>query len=179
MNFGVQSIKATQSVARLIEQSGGEIDYLRLVKLVYLADRKSIVKRGVPIIGGQYLSMKLGPTISEVMDFVGMRNAPGWKTQISPRYGNTLKLNAPAVVDELAPAEIQILDSVVKEYAELNTDGLVAWCHDHCPEYEDLASGRRPISVEAILGAAGKDEEQIEKLVKEADSLARLEAAFA
>ena len=46
MNFPVNGEKAVQAAARLIEQSGHPIDYLRLCKLAYLADRRSILVRG-------------------------------------------------------------------------------------------------------------------------------------
>ena len=180
MNFSIDAKKATHAVARLIEKSGGSADYLRVAKLIYLADRNSLLARGIPIVGGHYYSMKMGPTIGEVMDFVHQQDAPGWRTAISPRHGNTLKLKSLPDFGALSETEMEILDRVVKEHAGQTTEQLVIWCHQHCKEYEEVsARQRKDISVESILRAEKRDERRISKVVREAESLAKLDALLA
>ena len=176
MNFPVEGKKATQAVARLITRSGGPIDYLRISKLIYLADRESILKRRVPIVGGHYYSMARGPTISEVMSFVHTRKAPEWKETISPRFGNEVRLQGTPRFGALSKAELDILDSVVKFHSNRTTDELVQWCHVNCPEYQHVDRGRKPIQVEAILKAAKKTAKQIQKVVQEAKCVEELDA---
>jgi len=176
VNFPNQGKKATQAVARLIQSSGGPIDYLRVIKLIYLADRESLRKRGVPIVGGQYYSMRKGPVISEVMNFVGKRNAPGWKEMISPRYGNEIRLQGKPSFEALSQSEIDILDEVVEFHSSRTTEELVSWCHKHCAEYEKVAlDGRKPITIESILRAVGKSQKAINNIVQEAKSLIELD----
>lgn len=43
---------------------------MRLVKLVYLLDRESISRRGRPVVGGAYPSMRNGPVTSEMLDLI-------------------------------------------------------------------------------------------------------------
>jgi hypothetical protein len=180
VNFPIQGKKATQATARLIEKSGGPVDYLRLSKLVYLADRESISKRGIPIVGGHYFSMNKGPTIGEVMDFVGKRNAPGWKSVISPRFGNEIRLQGKPEFGALSEAELEILDETVQSHLSRTTDELVAWCHKNCPEYEEVPPrSRKTIAVESILKAVGNSERKIRNLVREAESLAKLDELLA
>lgn len=180
MNFPIDAKKATHAVARLIEKSGGSADYLRLAKLIYLADRKSLLTRGIPIVGGHYFSMKNGPATGEVMDFVQQQNAPEWKATISPRHGNTLKLKSLPDFGALSEAELEILDRIVKEHAGKSTEQLVDWCHKHCEEYEEVPAGqRKDISVESILRAEKRDERKISQVVREAESLAKLDALLA
>ena len=177
MNFPVNERKVTDAVARLIERSGKDVDYLRIVKLIYLADRESILKRGIPIVGGKYFSMPLGPVISEVMDFVQQRNAPRWKEVISPRRGNALNLMSGTRYDSLTSSEIGILDSTVEKFSEMSTEALVEWCHKNCPEYEEVASGGcKPIAIESMLQAERKRPAAIEKLVARARELTELNA---
>lgn len=180
MNFPIQGKKATQAVARLIEKSGGPIDYLRLAKLVYLADRESIHARGIPIVGGHYFSMNKGPTIGEIMNFVGSRNAPGWKTTISPRFGNEIRLQGKPTYEALSESEVSILDATVQSHSMRTTDELVEWCHKNCPEYEEVpVRSRKTITVESILKAAGKSPKKIQALIQEAQSLAKLDEMLA
>lgn len=163
-------------MARIIQKSGGEVDYLRAMKLIYLADRESIVKRGIPIIGGRYYSMPKGPTIGNVMNFVTQRNAPRWKELIAARVGNQISLVSNPKCEFLSESEIQILDEVVKEHRNRTTEELVKWCHAHCPEYKHVKVGRQTISVEEILKAEGKSPQRIECVVREGLDLAELDS---
>ncbi len=175
MHFPNDQRKATDAVARLIQKSGA-VDYLRISKLIYLADRISILTRGIPIVGGQYFSMKKGPVISEIMDAVNQRTAPKWKEVISPRRGNILTLLRPPDLDSLTADEIAILDRVVEEHFNRSTDDLVQWCHDNCGEYETVIwSKRKPIQVETILEVEGKSKEHIEKISSRAKELEELQ----
>lgn len=180
MNFPINGKKATQAVARLIQKSGGKADYLRISKLIYLADRDSIIRRGVPIVGGRYYSMRKGPTIGAVMSFVCQRNAHGWKETISERRGHTLQL----LVEEpnlntLSESEIEMLDSVVLEHQHQNIDELVKWCHQYCAEYEHVFWGRKDIAVESVLRAGGKTADKISRTLKEANAIQALDALLA
>jgi uncharacterized phage-associated protein len=180
MNFSNHGKKATPAVARLIQKSGAPIDYLRLIKLVYLADRKSIIDRGIPIVGGTYYSMRKGPVISEVMNFVNMQNAPRWKETISPRSGDEVRLCGIPDFGALSKSELNILDGVVAEHHQRTTEELVAWCHDHCPEYEQVRAGQRKlITVESILKGAKKEVAQIRKVIESANEIEELNELLA
>jgi uncharacterized phage-associated protein len=180
VNFQNHGKKATQAVARLIQKSGAPIDYLRLVKLVYLADRRSIIERGIPIVGGKYYSMGKGPVISEVMNFVHRQNAPRWKETISPRSGNEIRLCGIPDFGALSKSELDILDGVVSEHLQRTTDELVVWCHDNCPEYEQVKAGqRKPITVESILEGANKGKRQIQKVIQSAIEIEEMDKLLA
>ena len=177
MNSKIDPRKATQIAARLIHKSGGSIEYLRMVKLAYLADRKSLLRRGIPILGGQYFSMRKGPSISELMDFVKAQNAPGWRELISPRVGHDLKLKDHPMFDLLSERELEILDSVVEEHASQTTEELVRWCHEECPEVERvLPFARKRISIESILSKSHVNPDTATKVVSELESLEKLDA---
>ena len=177
MNCKTHPRKATQAVARLIQKSGGKIEYLRLAKLSYLADRESLIKRGIPITGGTYFSMKKGPVISEILNFVLRRNAPGWKEMISPNRANMLTLEGEPSFDSLSPRELEILDAIVARHEQLSTDELVQWCHDNCAEIVDVPAGRREgIEIESIFVAEHIPTERITAVVGELESLEKLDA---
>ncbi|MFZ4500157.1 MAG: Panacea domain-containing protein [Minisyncoccia bacterium] len=60
--------KATQAINYFTKQEGGQIEKLKLIKLVYLADRFHLRKYGRPIMNDTYLAMPLGPVGSSVKD---------------------------------------------------------------------------------------------------------------
>jgi uncharacterized phage-associated protein len=166
-------------VARILQRSGGKTSYLRLVKLVYLADRESIVKRGIPIAGGSYFLMRKGPVIGEIMNFAKQRNAPNWRETISVRRGHEIALKTIPTFHLLSPRELQIVDEVVAQHAHQDVDELVQWCHDNCPEVENVTAGRREISIEQILSAERLSPDRIQTTVKDLESLEGLTSLFA
>ena len=47
-----------------------DADYLKLIKLLYLADRAALIETGSPITGDRYVSMKFGPVLSNVLNLI-------------------------------------------------------------------------------------------------------------
>ncbi len=70
MNFRFQIGKATEASCELLQRAGGQLNIMKLVKLLYLLDRLSIDRRNIPVVGGDYLSMRNGPVTSEVLDLI-------------------------------------------------------------------------------------------------------------
>jgi len=70
VNFRFNIAKATEAACHLIQKEGGHLNVMKLVKLLYLLDRLSIARRGIPVVGGVYYSMRNGPVTSEVLDLV-------------------------------------------------------------------------------------------------------------
>src|SRR4051812_9596906 len=54
MRISFNEQKATQAAARLLELRGGRISYLKLIKLLYLADREALLQWGRPITTDSY-----------------------------------------------------------------------------------------------------------------------------
>jgi len=60
--------KATQAINYLAIKEGGRIEKLKLIKLVYFADRYHLRRYGRPMINDAYFAMPLGPVGSSVKD---------------------------------------------------------------------------------------------------------------
>lgn len=171
MNFRINPEKALEVCARITGNSGGQVEYLRLIKLVYLADREAILKLGRPIVGGRYWSMPLGPTIGEVMDLAKERLFHSWKSFLSePENGRNIRLLNSHQLDNLSEKEVEIIDSVVSFHKTRTTGGLVKWCHENCGEYEEVKSGRKSIRAEAILEKEGVSPERVSKFIERSES---------
>ena len=90
MRLRFREDKTTQAAAILIELGGGTINYLVLLKLLYLADRAALTQMGQPITFDHYVSMDYGPVPSTTYDLLkGTESADHgqyWNNHISVSY---------------------------------------------------------------------------------------------
>jgi uncharacterized phage-associated protein len=54
----------------LLELHGDRMEYVRLLKLLYIADREMMAEAGAPITGDRAVAMDHGPVLSHVYDLV-------------------------------------------------------------------------------------------------------------
>ncbi len=184
MNYKLDAIKATEVAFQIISREGGELDKLKLIKLMYLLDREAINQRGVPIVGGNYKSFFWGPVISDVLDLINHRNNSGWNTAISPLIGPPDKeWNIKAVADpgrdHLSDRELNLLNSVWEKFGHMTGKELSSWTHEHVTEWEELKSGSKPIEIEEIGRALHFSEGSIQALTEQAASAKLLDDIFA
>lgn len=184
MNFRFQIGKATETACEFLERSGGQINIMKLLKLCYLLDRLSLDQRGIPVVGGDYLSMRNGPVTSELLDLINAGRLEGeadrrWEECVSDRRDHDIKLEKMPERLHVSDAEIEMIDSIWQEHGQRDQWQLVEWCHAHCAEWMPPASGCAPIAVEQIGKALGKDDGDIAHLTREARELNRLHEIFA
>src|SRR6266852_2860195 len=81
MNFPLHIEKAIQAIGVLFRQDGVKrMNYMRLLKLLYIANREAIKETGRPITGGPAVAMERGPVLEEVYDLIRgqHREMPLW-----------------------------------------------------------------------------------------------------
>jgi len=57
MKPGFNEAKATQAAALLLKLRGGRMNYMKLIKLLYLVDRTALIRWGRPVTFDSYCSM--------------------------------------------------------------------------------------------------------------------------
>ena len=90
-SFRFDITKATEVAGQFLRREGGAINMMKLAKLVYLLDRISVARRGVPVVGGAYFSLRNGPITSEFLDLINSGRLWGlqdcrWEEFISDSY---------------------------------------------------------------------------------------------
>ncbi len=68
--------KATQAAAHLLKLRGGEMSFMKLINLLYLADRSALLQWVRPITTDSYVSMDRGPVLSRVLDLATVEELP-------------------------------------------------------------------------------------------------------
>lgn len=70
INFNFDYKKAAQALNYFAQKSGGQIEKLKALKLIYFADRYHLRKYGRLITNDIYFAMKLGPVASSTKDII-------------------------------------------------------------------------------------------------------------
>lgn len=170
MRFVFNEKKAAQAAACLLRLHGGRMNYMVLIKLLYLADRRSLVETGYPITGDCMVSMRHGPVLSAILDLVTMGEKESeacWREYISEPEGYDVALLKPsAETDELSRHEIGVLEETHKQFGAMDKWALVDMTHT-LPEWQDPGRSSIAIDPRSILEAEGKTPQEIERLSHE------------
>src|SRR6266446_1740301 len=160
-SFPFDAVKATEVAAQFVLLAGGHINIMKLVKLIYLLDRESIARRGVPVVGGVYFSMVNGPVTSEVLDLINAgslyHQPTNWSQFISDRQNHEVELSTQPGVEHLSEFELELLAGLFAQFEKADQWALSDFCHQYCGEWLPLEQGREPISVAKLAEEVGRD----------------------
>lgn len=175
---GFRSRKAAQICAHFAVRSDGIIEKLKLIKLVYLAERAFLAEIHRPMLFDELFSLPHGPICSSTLNGIdGEIHEQIWDDFIQ-RNGNAivaLKKFTRDDFDEISDAELDILEQVWDEFGQMTASQLRNYSHDHCSEYTET-TGRIPISYREVLEALGVSDTEAELLEREISELRREES---
>lgn len=161
IRFKFDEKKTTQAAAFLIKKQGGSLNYTKLIKLLYLADREAFKSWERPISGDSYVSMPKGPVLSETYDLINYPNSSFWHLHISKKNYDVVVTKDPRTTS-LTKNEVKILESIFELYKDKDWKQMIDICHACCEEWEHLGNTSIPIQVEDILKALHKTSREIE-----------------
>jgi uncharacterized phage-associated protein len=184
MHFDEQ--KATAVAAYFLEQAGGQLEDLKLMKLMYFAEREAIRCRNVGITGDWFYSMQNGPVLSETLNLMadkeGAGSGPNWNEHIQTPSLWHVRLTRPIEFGAvLSIREIEILRAVWADHGRKNKWNLVDLTHAF-PEWDKRARDfKTSILIRRIdiLGALGLDKAAIQSRLAEDRAAIALDEALA
>lgn len=171
---GMDIEKLIQVAGYILGKYGGVLNYTKLIKILYLADRKSLSETGYPITGDSYYSMKNGPVLSSLYDLVRNKydKKEGvqyyWNSKFT-KDGYDIHMTVGFIPHGLlSDYELETLDTVDERFHSLGYGDLIDFVHDpsNCPEWQDTDSSI-PLRKERILSVLGFSEDEIEFLSSE------------
>jgi uncharacterized phage-associated protein len=174
--------KVTEAAALLLARRGGRMHYIKLLKLLYIADRIALSEWGIPISHDNYVSMDNGPVLSQTYNLV-KDGGRVWSKYISASFGDyeVQLIGELPKSKKLSRAEESLLQRVFDNYGHKNRWDLVDYVHAF-PEWHDPHGSSIPIEVEEILQALNEPPEGIRAIVAELENERkvekRLEACF-
>ena len=110
----------------------------KLLKMIYLIDRKSLEDRGYPVTFDRPYNMKFGPILSHTYRLMKEGNGTYWnKVFLVPDMKHLVKLRDVEVgIGALSEADVEYIDKVVEEVGHLSFQEISQYTHT-LAEYED------------------------------------------
>ena len=159
--------KVTEAAAFLLELAGGHDFHMRVLKMLYLADREAIARWGFFLSEDRHVSMDFGPVLSETYNLVkGQRRSAFWSNYISPRTNNRIRLLQTCPRDELSRAEENLLTEMYATYGHVDRFELSESTHEF-PEWRNPHGSSVPISTREILMAKNVPEAEIREILRD------------
>lgn len=179
--------KAAQAAAFFLFRAHGKMPILKLMKLMYLAERESYKKFGEPIIGDKLVSMPHGPVLSLTYQHVNgdrFSSEGGWETWVSDRENHDVCLQDPSSVQssddllELSDDDVQVLEATWAQFGHMTKWQIRDYTHDHCPEWVDPDGSMIPMRLEDLFKALEFNDEQTRELCGRMTESAGLNASY-
>lgn len=180
--------KAAQAAAFFLFQARQPMSVLKLMKLLYLAERRSFELHGSPMIGDRLVSMPHGPVLSVTYNHMSGElesTEGGWDSWIADREGHDLDLRNRAALKsaeellELSDADIDVLDAVWKQFGRMTGWELRNWTHNNCSEWKDPEGSMIPMKLEELFTALKYSPEQTREALARLEGESAANAAFA
>ena len=176
--------KVAQMAAYFLRQRGGEMSILKLMKLLYLAERESLRLYGMPMTGDRLVSMDHGPVLSSTLDLAKNTaidaDEDGWDCLIRRKVCYELELVKKVEsddFDELSEAELEILESVWQEFGHLSRWAVREYTHT-LEEWMDPNGTSLPIRYKDVFLACGYDERRAMELSEQIDDHRTIDRIF-
>jgi uncharacterized phage-associated protein len=182
--LGFDHLKSIQTIAYFVRKAGGSAEKLKLIKLVYLADRLSFRRRGKPLNFDSYFSLPHGPVASTALNGMDHNlSDSSWDVLALADNRKDVTIVGDVSDDRLSRADRAILDDTWAEFGGMTASQIRNWTHRHCPEYVEVGpAASLPIDLPELLAQVGIPDpdncaREIRTLQKEVGRLGRLRAA--
>lgn len=154
IRYQFNSEAAVQVAAYLLQRLGGTSDKIKLMKLMYLADRNHFLECGFPITGDDQWALPYGPVPTASLNLLNGMDDDRNAYVVRHVASNTRKfrLACDPGTSCLDTSAIKVLDTVLAQYGQMSTETLKNLTHK-LPEYVECerANSSKLIPYEVIL----------------------------
>jgi len=168
------SISQTAKIIQAINYLLGKLkktDKLKIVKLMYLADKCHLLRYGRTITDDDYLALPMGPIGSLTLDVLNCNPATFDENAIKTIQEHIIRVDANIIennnrcrgdFDMLSETDIEVIDFIIDKFGRRRTPEIVKYTHDNIPEwkqFENLFKNNivksKPIPIENLLLLTG------------------------
>jgi len=165
--------KAAHMSAYLLFQAGGTMSHMKLIKLLYLAERESLRRCGWFMSNDVLVSLPHGPILSNTLYLINgdIDNSETWNQLISDKTDHTISLKRDIQLeelDELSIADVEVLEDTWQKFGNKDQWELRDYTHDpkNCPEWENPGKGSKPISLKTLLASVDFSPDEVKGILE-------------
>lgn len=163
--------KVAQMAAFFLAREKTPMAHLKLMKLLYLADRESLARFDVPMSDDRAVAMPHGPVLSATLDLInGKKVSDDWSAWISPLKNNEVHLKKEIhdyeALDELSASEIAVLERVWDTFGHMTKYKLRDYTHHNLAEWKNPGWTSVTIDSKTTFMAIGNNPEMAESKAK-------------
>jgi len=172
--------RTIQAVAFFLRREQGRcMNYMRLIKLLYLAEREALCESGKPITGCRVIAMQRGPVLEEVLSLVRSQHigTPEWARHFATTHYSIQMIDDPGV-GRLSRFVANKLEEIAERHENDDEWAMVEITHK-LPEWikNNPGESSKEIPLADILEAAGCRDE-LPRIVENARNDAKASAFF-
>jgi len=159
--------KTLQAAGMFLRLNGGSMTYLRLLKLLYLADRQCLAVEGDTITGDRARAMPKGPVLRTTYNLIKRLDSqsPRWHRFIKSGEDFSVFVAEDPGTDDLCRFEKEIIEQVYHQYRDVHAFDLIDLTHEF-PEWKKYEKRLKdpkqrksyPISIKEMLDGLKKPE---------------------
>lgn len=171
-NAGLLNIdKLIEVVGYILKKYNNQLNYTKLLKMLYLADRQAYNDIGSSITGDTYAAMPKGPVLSITYDLIRNKRydviQAAWNNHFSVDNKNLVLNSSDLGFGKLSDYELSVLDNIDAQFHNCTFGQMIDYVHKNCPEWQDPNGSSYPIYPQDILRSLGKTQEEIDFLTEE------------
>lgn len=143
---------ATQAAYHLLYRFNRPENHIKILHLLYLADRQSLIEVGYPITGAAFtktLSGIFGVEIYECMKSFQLRY---WSNFIHMDYDKLTIINKMKDYDDLSDYNIETLDLIYNKYKSFTYEKLFDEVIQKLPEWNSKSVAISPVEIWKLIG---------------------------
>ena len=181
IRFAFDELKAAQAAAYLLRRHGRQMHGTRLIKLLYLADRRNFVDSAIPITGDDFINTETGPALKNILRLIAGEDAPGsrtWARYVRPAHGPYLACAENHDAGDLNSWAMRHLDAIYDQHGNSELPMLCRYARQ-LPEWSVPPNGSSAIDPYLILREEGFTPAMIEDVEEKAGAVYSLQAALA
>jgi uncharacterized phage-associated protein len=164
--------KIIQVISYLLSLNNSKMDFLKLMKELYLIDRESIAERDTSISGDVYYSLPHGPVLSATKNLLDDLKSDDidesnplkdfFKFIKNPKYNKIydIVLKEAPEYDLLSEKDKEYIEKISKQFKNYLPKDIEKYTHE-LPEWIDPCGSNIKIRFQDIMRALGKSEDEI------------------
>jgi hypothetical protein len=172
--------KVLQEIGYLLSLNGNRMNLLKLMKELYLIDRKSIEEQDTSLSGDEYFSLPHGPVLTVTLNLLtdlSLSDDSSWAAYLKvekSKYYPDIVLHKKAPDDRLSEKDKEYIQAISDEFKDYGPKEIEEYTHTKLPEWKDPKGSSIKIRFEDIMFALGKTREEIAEAKREYNNMRNL-----